>query len=270
MIVLCLLMIFYFSFASYAVDIDSFVTLDDVISSGLYIDWDLMEFYDEFGQAYDLNFYIDDEEYSFNENIKQSSFLSTASNFSVSIPLEDFFIPLENKPMNIDKSISTPSNMPVLRAPSSRVIGEDIYKNAVVYSGRFNGSNVRLVVPYDQYKNLSVVNGYLINIGNSVINGRILYGTDDISPSAYETYTYILNPIYGTTSNVWRYGSFNYQRRYYLYTNPSTGVQSIQYSDTYGNFTVTDTKIHYSTSERLYYLGLVGLLLGGLFVCLKR
>lgn len=213
------------------------------------------------------DYYATDSEYFNDDSARDSSFSGS---------LADYFLALENKPQNVDSVsdedlvVMDDSQAPVLLAPLNRVFYYDDYKNCVIYSGRFGGSYCRLVVPYDSYKSLTVVDGVLLNIGNSNITGRFLYGSKDLTHNDYDTYNYVLSPVYGSTSGVWRYGSFNYQRHYYLYTNSTSGTQSIQYSDSYGNFIVDDVVIHFATQERLYYVGLVGLILGGLFICLKH
>lgn len=233
----------------------------------------------EVDEATENDFDIDESEEFYNATHSEYSFDAPSYDSGFAVTLEDYFLKLENKPIDVD---SVPLDLesdvllmdnqesPVLLAPLNNMLNNDIYKNTVVYSGSFGGSACRLVVPYDSYKSLSVVNGVLVNIGNTSISGRLLYGSNEISNSDYQAYSYIINPIYGNTSNVWRYGSFNYRRYYYLYTNPNTGSQSIQYNDTYGDFRVTDTQIHFATQERGYYLGLIALIIGGLALCLKR
>lgn len=224
------------------------------------------EFYDESEDFY----YASDSEYFINVPSYDSSF---------AISLEDYFLKLENKPIEIDSVFDIDDESEVLlmdngdtmlRSPARSLSFNDEYKNTVIISGTFGGSSCRLIIPSDSYDQLSVIDGVLCNVGSSAVSGRLLYGSDDLTPSAYDTYSYILNPVYGSTANVWRYGSFNYRRHYYLYTNSSTGSQSIQYSDTYGNFIVKDIDYRFQTNNRTYYLGLVGLLVGGLALCLKR
>lgn len=226
------------------------------------------EYFDEYD-------YEEDEDYYY-EDFEQSIVIASPSDFSFTGRLEDYFIPLENKPESIESAsediiLLSEENSPVLLAPLNRAIGfDDDYKNTVVFTGTFGGNTARLVIPYDRYSELTLVNGVLLNIGNSSVTGRLLYGSNQITHNGYDTYNYTLNSVYGSTSNVWRYGSFNYLRHYYLYTNPSTGSQSINYSDTYGNFIVTDVDIHYSDNNRLYYALLVFGVLGVLVVCLKH
>lgn len=135
------------------------------------------------------------------------------------------------------------------------------YKNVVVFHGTFNNYDCDLIIPYDQYKNLLVQSGYIVNIGNQSITGKILYDDEPLNPADYNSYTYILNPIYGNTSNVYQYGSFNYRRYYYLTTTGS--YDRITYQDMYGNFFVDDIDVYYSNSERVYYICLFILLFMG-------
>lgn len=143
------------------------------------------------------------------------------------------------------------------------------HKNVVVYYGVFNNKNCELVVPYAAYSQLDIINGVIVNLGNSAVTGRILYSGAVISPSEYDTYSYIINPVYGSTSSVYSYGSFNYQRHYYL--NRTSTYDRISYDDTYGNFRVTDVDVYYSASERVYYaLMIIIFMLGGVIIVCRR
>ena len=143
------------------------------------------------------------------------------------------------------------------------------YKNIVKFTGTFRGSDVELVIPYSEYSYLSVVDGKLINVGPSQVSGRLLFSGDTINPSDYEYHVYNLNPVYGSSNSVYQYGSFNFDRYYYL--NSSGSYDRITYDDTYGDFIVTDIDIYFSSSERVYYLGLVILfMMGVLLLCLRR
>lgn len=158
------------------------------------------------------------------------------------------------------------ANAPLTVTSSS---GDTYHKNVVVYEGRFNNQDVQLIVPYSDYSKLDIINGILVNIGSSSLTGRFLYDGDILSPSEYDTYSYILNPVYGSTANVYQYGSFNYQRHYYL--NSYSGGYRITYTDTYGYFYPSSYKVYYSVSERQYYLLMVILLfMGVMFLWIRR
>lgn len=243
----------------------------------------LEEDQDYIGDEDDEEYFLDpeEEEEFYHASPSEYSKRNQAYNTGFTESLADYFLKLENDPQDIETAeeedvimldpMSDINSSPVLLAPLSALSGyDDDYKNTVVLTGRFNGSTCRLVVPYSAWQGLTMVNGVLLNISNTAITGRLLYGSEEITPSGYTTYNYILNPVYGSTANVWRYGSFNYQRRYYLYTNPTTGSQSIQYIDTYGAFYVDDVKIHYSSSERSYYALMILFVVGVLILCLKR
>ena len=151
----------------------------------------------------------------------------------------------------------------------SRNVESNIYKNTVVFDGTFNNTDCRLVIPYSDYSFVNIIDGKLLNVGHSSITGRILYNSEDLNSTDYETYSYILNPLYGSTSSVYSYGSFNYQRHYYL--NTSSGYNRITYSDTYGDFNVIDTKIYYSDSERTTYaMYILIFVLGVMFIWMRR
>ena len=142
-------------------------------------------------------------------------------------------------------------------------------KNVVVFTGTFDGVDYDLYVPYDSYHSLTIDNGALINVGSSTVQGYMLSPGDDIDISAYDVEIYNMNPIFGSTNNVYQYGSRNYQRHYYLQT--SGAYDRITYDDTYGNFIVDDVSLHFASSERIYYLGFfIIALLGGILLCLRR
>lgn len=156
----------------------------------------------------------------------------------------------------------TPTEIHLADAPSMlRASGDTYHKNVVVYHGTFNNYDADLVVPYNGYSSLDIINNVIVNVGSSSVTGRILYDGDVLSPSDYDTYSYVMNPVYGSTTNVYNYGSFNYRRHYYLQSY--AGGQRITYDDMYGNFYVDSVDVYYSASERVYYILLVILLFMG-------
>ena len=152
---------------------------------------------------------------------------------------------------------------------SDEQVADKQNKNTVVFSGVFNGRNCQLVIPYADYASLDVIGGKLVNVSKSTVQGRLLYEGSLIDPSEYDTYTYNLGSVYGSTSSVYQNGSFNYERHYYL--SRSGSYDRIVYDDTYGDFQVTSTSVGYSASERVYYLGFVIVfMLGGIILCFRR
>lgn len=157
-------------------------------------------------------------------------------------------------------------NVPLLNSPAAAA---DSHKNVVIYHGTFNNYQCDLIIPYSAYASLDVVNDYLVNVGGSSITGKILYDDNALDPSDYDSYTYVMNPIYGSTNNVYTYGSFNYRRHYYL--NTSSSYNRISYEDMYGNFYVDDIDVYYSASERqLYTLYVFILIMGVCFLWIRR
>lgn len=168
----------------------------------------------------------------------------------------------ESEPDEIDIAEDTDyRKMPMLLALQRKA--ENTYKNVVVYEGHFNNTECRLFVPYEGFTTLSVIDGVLANVGNSSVTGRILYGDNEIDVNEYDTYSYVLQPVYNSPSNVYRYGSYNYQRHYYVQNN------GISYSDTYGKFYVDDVHIYYNDSSRTYY-GLLGVLLALSLIIMRK
>lgn len=195
-----------------------------------------------------------------------------ASDRTVAEYIKDLFIMAVSEVMPLpEEDPDLPEEIDMAESPilfASRSSTSNIYKNTVVFSGTFNNQDVKLVIPYSAYSQVNIIDGKLLNVSNNSITGRFLYNGDDLNSTEYETYSYILNPVYGSTSNVWQYGSFNYQRHYYL----SGGVNNrITYSDTYGDFYVIDTEIYFSDSERqLYTLYILIVLLGMVFLWMRK
>lgn len=201
----------------------------------------------------------------------QSFDLSQASTGSAAESLKNLILSIlpskEEDPENINYAAV---ESPALKASPLRANNEpdNYHKNVVVFHGRFNNYNADLVVPYSSYASLDVIDSVLVNVGSSSVTGRILYDDEVLDPSKYDTYSYILNPVYGSTSNVYNYGSFNYRRHYYL--NTSSGYNRITYDDMYGNFYVDDIDVYYSASERTYYILMVILLFMGVTALWSR
>lgn len=197
-------------------------------------------------------FLEDDQENEMDDN--QLSDTDTASDRSIIQSLKDILLGeqhIDDSPLRIDLA-SVPNT---LRSSNNH------YKNVVVFHGTFNSYDADLVVPYSSYGSLTIINDYLVNVGGSSVTGKILYDGDLINPAEYDSYVYTMNPIYGSTSNVYNYGSFNYRRHYYL--NTGSGYNRITYDDMYGNFYVSDVDVYYSASERQYYILMVILLFMG-------
>lgn len=199
-----------------------------------------------------------EDEIQINEfNDDDTSFTGSITEF-----FKNLFKVEESDPEEIDIAEDTDyRKMPMLLAVQKKA--ENTYKNVVVYEGHFNNTECRLFVPYEGFTSLSVIDGVLANVGNSSVTGRILYGDNEIDVNEYDTYCYVLQPVYNSPSNVYRYGSYNYQRHYYVQNN------GIAYSDTYGKFYVDDVHIYYNDSSRTYY-GLLGVLLALSLIIMRK
>lgn len=200
-----------------------------------------------------------DIDYEVEMENQQSIELDQALDRSITERLEDLLLNLGIQKDNDPEEIYYTYESPTLRTAHDN---SRRYRNVIIYEGTFDGTDCRLVVPYGQISSLVVIDGYLTNISSTSVTGRMLYNDDELDPDEYDTYSYILNPVYGSTSNVYTYGSFNYQRHYYV--NHSSGYDRITYTDTYGKFYVDDMHIYYSSSERLYYAILIIILLLGI------
>lgn len=201
---------------------------------------------------------------------------STSSDRDIAEFIKDIFItalseilPDEDEDI-IDADIAAEPDVDLhLFAAPFALSDKPTHKNVVIYHGTFNNYPCDLIVPYSAYSNLDIVNNYIVNVGTSSITGKLLYDNNVLDPSNYDSYTYIINPIYGSTSNVYTYGSFNYRRHYYL--NRTNNVYRISNEDMYGNFYVNDIDIYYSASERvLYTLYVLLLFMGVIFLWIRR
>lgn len=198
------------------------------------------------------------------DEIQINEFNDDATSLTGSITefFKNLFKVEESDPEEIDIADDTNyRKMPMLLALQKKA--ENTYKNVVVYEGHFNNTECRLFIPYEGFTSLSVIDGVLANVGNSSVTGRFLYGDNEIDVNEYDTYSYILQPVYNSPSNVYRYGSYNYQRHYYVQNN------GIAYTDTYGKFYVDDVHIYYNDSSRTYY-GLLGVLLALSLIIMRK
>lgn len=199
------------------------------------------------------------------EYIKDIFLTALNETFVESVESEDEIIDEEIQ-IAIDREVNFDDNRMLFN--SSRSVASN-YKNVIVYTGSFNSYDCEIVFPYSALQYLDVIDGKLVNVGSSSVTGKILYDSEIIDPSDYDSYIYIVQPIYGTTTNVYNYGSFNYRRHYYLQSY--AGGQRIASEDMYGNFFVDDYKVYYSSTERNYYLLLIILLsLGVGFLWIRR
>lgn len=204
----------------------------------------------------------DDQE----DEVDYDQYIATDSSFSSGTleSIKDLLLDIKNQivPDDQEDSFIDRASGPVLLAFRS---GDNYHKNVVVYHGTFNNTDADLVIPYSAYSSLDIINGYLVNLGSSSVTGRLLYNGDLLDPDDYETYDYILGSIYSNPSSVYSYGSFNYQRHYYV----SNG--RIVTQDTYGKFYVDDVDVYYTASERQYYILMIILLFMGVsFLWIRR
>lgn len=107
--------------------------------------------------------------------------------------------------------------------------------NTVLYCGSFAGRDCWLLLPLGSTDSLTTINGVLINVGSSSITGRLFY-TDEINLSSYEDTFLVLTSQFSTNlpNQVFLYQYSSFARYYY-----HNGTR-LTYSDTYGDFTVTE------------------------------
>lgn len=133
-------------------------------------------------------------------------------------------------------------------------------ENMIVYHGIVNNQERDLFIPYDYKDSLSVIDGYLFNISNSNIYGRL----DSVDTSSYNVDDYYLTPCIGSPSSVYQYGSYNYIRDYYVSNN------RITYNTIYGDFQVLEViNTHSTDNDYKIHMDLLVLitLLGVMLLC---
>lgn len=126
--------------------------------------------------------------------------------------------------------------------------------NTVLYRGTFGGRDCWLLLPYGAADSLSTVNGVLVNVGSSNLTGRLLYA-DELDLSSYEDTFLVLVSQFSTSlpNQVYLYSYSSYSRYYYW-----NGTR-ITYTDTYGDFTVSEqvNTESSSTQEKSFLVVLV-------------
>lgn len=152
-----------------------------------------------------------------------------------------------------------------LEAFSDPSVFDTYHRNIVVYTGTFGDTQYDLIVPFSAYSVLDVYDGLLLNVGPDTVVGRLEPVGGVIDPSEYDYMTYTLSPVYGSSQNVYEYGSLNYMTHYYK----DSRYDRITSSRTYGAFEVEDTVLHYGAADRTYYIliCILAALIGGTWIC---
>lgn len=152
--------------------------------------------------------------------------------------------------------------------PGSRAVYDtSAVTNVLSYRVRVNGTLYSLYLSPDDIDRIYIdSNNRMWNVGTSAISGRLFSGT--FSPTATTGMIMTLGPCLGNNfSSNKSYGSPNYYRNYYWYTN-SSGGQSLTYSTTYCTIVVESNP--YPLVNSMIPTFIVIFLVGVILVCMFR
>lgn len=152
--------------------------------------------------------------------------------------------------------------------PSSRAVYDtSSVTNVLSYRVRVNGTLYSLYLSPDDIDRIYIdSNNRMWNVGTSAISGRLFSGT--FSPTATTGMIMTLGPCLGNNfSSNKSYGSPNYYRNYYWYTN-SSGGQSLTYTTTYCTIVVESNP--YPLVNSMIPTFIVIFLVGVILVCMFR
>lgn len=145
-------------------------------------------------------------------------------------------------------------------------------ENCLIFDVTFNGSPCTLLIPASFYEQIYVDNnGVIWNVGDSIIQGRIIF-SDTINDSDYDMYLVQITSCIGSTSapsQAYTHRSLTEVRHYYLQSS-----DRIRYESYYGALTTTGDNSNLSRNpvavNKLMFTILIALLLGGGFICYRR
>lgn len=152
--------------------------------------------------------------------------------------------------------------------PGSRAVYDtSAVTNVLSYRVRVNGTLYSLYLSPDDIDRIYIdSSNRMWNVGTSAISGRLFSGT--FSPTATTGMIMTLGPCLGNNfSSNKSYGSPNYYRNYYWYTN-SSGGQSLTYSTTYCTIVVESNP--YPLVNSMIPTFIVIFLVGVILVCMFR
>ncbi len=152
--------------------------------------------------------------------------------------------------------------------PGSRAVYDtSAVTNVLAYRVRVNGTLYSLYLSPDDIDRIYIdSNNRMWNVGTSAISGRLFSG--NFSPTATTGMIMTLGPCLGNNfSSNKTYGSPNYYRNYYWYTN-SSGGQSLTYSTTYCTIVVESNP--YPLVNSMIPTFIVIFLVGVILVCMFR
>lgn len=187
-----------------------------------------------------------------------------------SLPSSETLLETQTTPSEISLSDASPAAVYAsdLRTVSSAFRPE----NCLMYSITYNGSACTLLIPALYYEQIYIDdNGVIWNVGNSIIQGRIIF-SDSINDSDYDMYLVQIVSCIGSTSapsTAYTGKSLTEVRHYYL-----GSYDRIQYSSSYGAITTDGDNSNLSRNpvavNKLMFTIIIALILGGGFLCYRR
>lgn len=145
-------------------------------------------------------------------------------------------------------------------------------ENCLMYDITYNGSACTLLIPASYYESIYIDdNGVIWNVGNSTVQGRIIF-SDSIDDSDYDMYLVQIVSCIGSTSapsTAYTGKSLTEVRHYYV-----GNYDRVQFTSSYGAITTNGDNSNLSRNSvavnKLMFSILIALLLGGGFLCYRR
>lgn len=188
----------------------------------------------------------------------------------VSVPSQE--ISLENQ--TAPSEIPLPYDSPAATYASDMRTVSSVFKpeNCLIFDITYNGSPCTLLIPASFYEQIYIDdNGVIWNVGDSTIQGRIIF-SDTINDSDYDMYLVQITSCIGSTSapsQAYTYRSLTEVRHYYLQSS-----DRIRYESYYGALTTDGDNSNLSRNpvavNKLMFTIIIALLLGGGFICYRR
>lgn len=186
------------------------------------------------------------------------------------IPSQETLLENQTAPSEISLSDAAPA---AVYASDLRTVSS-VFKpeNCLMYDISYNGSACTLLIPASYYEQIYIDdNGVIWNVGNTTIQGRIIF-SDSINDSDYDMYLVQIVSCIGSPSapsTAYTGKSLTEIRHYYL-----GSYDRIQYTSSYGALTTNGDNSNLSRNpvavNKLMFTILIALLLGGGFICYRK
>lgn len=188
----------------------------------------------------------------------------------VPVPSQETLLENQETPAEISLSDAAPSAVYASDLCTVSSVFEP--ENCLMYDISYNGNACTLLIPASYYEQIYIDdNGVIWNVGNTTIQGRIIF-SDNINDSDYDMYLVQIVSCIGSTSapsTAYTGKSLTEIRHYYL-----GSYDRIQYTSSYGALTTNRDNSNLSRNpvaiNKLMFTILIALLLGGGFLCYRR